>query len=219
MVTFSLSRRRAIFSALLVFTMQSVQALAATGSDALVREIATRLAKTDALRARFTQTRTLAAMKAPLVSRGDLLMMRESGIVWRIREPYQTTFVLDETGVTELDANGARAGRRKNGMRASAGASQASAMVRAILAGDLSSLYSQFDIQASGTPDRWTMSLTPNQPQLLQMIANVRVEGGAFLSNVLITSPNGDTTCFEFGAVTPLTRFSEAERALFEAVR
>ncbi|MEX3703139.1 outer membrane lipoprotein carrier protein LolA, partial [Paraburkholderia sp. BR14317] len=59
------------------------------GDAALVSQIASRLARASGVRAHFTQTQTLAAMKAPLVSTGSLLFFRERGVIWQVETPYR----------------------------------------------------------------------------------------------------------------------------------
>jgi outer membrane lipoprotein-sorting protein len=77
------------------------------GNDAaLVSQVASRLGQIKGVRAQFTQTQTLSAMKQPLVSTGTLVFYRERGVIWRIDTPYKATYVIGDTGVSEVDANG-----------------------------------------------------------------------------------------------------------------
>jgi outer membrane lipoprotein-sorting protein len=193
-----------------------VAALARPGlaqSDAqLVAQIAARLGAAKAVSARFTQTQTLAAMKAPLVSHGSLVFARDQGVIWRIDDPYRATYVISDAGVVEVNGAGQRAGRAA---RAPAGAAQVSKMMGAMLGGDLSPLYSQFDVKASGTPAHWTIMLKPDQPQLAQAVKGLRMEGGAYLDSLQLTTAGGDVTRMEFSNSTPLDTLPGAERALF----
>ncbi|KND61945.1 putative transmembrane protein [Candidatus Burkholderia verschuerenii] len=190
----------------------------ATPSDAdLVRAIVQRLSQGAGLRARFTQKPTVAALNAPLTSRGDLLVARDLGVVWRVTEPFRSVYVVGAQGVTELDPTDMRVRRSPRGTRAAAGATQASAMARALANGDLSSLYAQFEVRTSGSPDRWSMLLVPDQPQLKQVIGSVRLEGGAVLKSLCLNSPNGDVTLIELVDVSPFERLSDSDRAWFEA--
>ncbi|CAN0624323.1 Outer membrane lipoprotein carrier protein LolA [Burkholderia multivorans] len=180
---------------------------------ALVSQIAAHLAQAKGVRARFTQTQTLAAMKAPLVSAGSLLFFRERGVIWQVDTPYKATWVMSDAGIAEINAAGQRvAGRNAQGAR---GAAEISKMMRAMLAGDLSALYSQFDVEAHGAPGHWQMRLTPNQPQLAQAIRALQMSGGAYLQSVRIRLANGDVTQIDFDGSTAVTNLTPAERALF----
>jgi len=90
-------------------------------------------------------------------------------------------------------------------------------MMRAMLGGDLSALYSQFDVQASGTPAQWRMQLTPNQPQLAQAIKGLQMSGGSYLRTLRITLANGDVTTLDFSDTAKVTDLTSAEQQLFGA--
>lgn len=186
---------------------------AATADAGLVARIAAELAGKAAVRAQFRQTQTLAALSAPLVSTGTLVFVRDRGVIWHTETPYRVTYVIGDKSVTKIDASGNRStqGASRGGI------AQVSHMMRAMLGGDLSALYSQFDVAAHGTPTRWRMVLTPNQPQLAQAVKSLRMEGGAFLSALEITAANGDTTRIDFSGSEGIETLSPAELALFGA--
>ncbi|WP_175958950.1 LolA family protein [Burkholderia pyrrocinia] len=178
-------------------------------NTALVSDIAARLARVGAIRADFRQTQTLAAMKQPLVSTGSMLFDRASGVVWRIQTPYQATYVITDGGVREVGADGRLVAPSGNGR----GVAQVSRMMRDMLGGDLSALYAQFDVEASGTRERWRMLLRPNQPQLAQAVRTIEMGGGTYLGRLDMTFANGNVTTLEFTRATPVDGPAPAERA------
>jgi outer membrane lipoprotein-sorting protein len=189
---------------------------AATPSNAaLVSQIAAHLAQPKGVRAQFTQTQTLAAMKQPLVSNGSLLFFRERGVIWQIDTPYKATYVITDAGVVQVDANGHRVNTRS--AQGTRGVAQVSKMMRAMLGGDLSALYSQFDVSAEGSAAQWRMRLTPNQPQLAQSIKGLDMSGGDYLQSLRITLANGDVTKLEFANSTAVAEPTPDERSLFGA--
>ena len=167
------------------------------------------------VRAQFTQTQTLAAMKQPLISTGSLLFLRERGVIWQIATPYKATYVITDAGVAELDARGQRVTTR--GAQGTRGVAQVSKMMRAMLGGDLSALYSQFDVQAEGSAGNWRMRLTPNQPQIAQSIKSIQMNGGDYLQNLRIALANGDITQLEFSRSETVSEPAPAERSLLGA--
>jgi outer membrane lipoprotein-sorting protein len=185
----------------------------ATADAGLVARIAGQLASYRGVRAHFRQTQTLAALSAPLVSTGTLIFIRERGVIWRIDTPSHVTYVIGDTSVTKIDASGHRsaAGASRGGM------AQVAQMMRAMLSGDLSALYSQFDVAVSGAPARWQLLLTPNQPQLAQFVKALRMKGGAFLQTLEIDAANGDTTRIEFSGSEGIDSRAPDERDLFGA--
>ncbi|MGF6877059.1 LolA family protein [Paraburkholderia sp. MM5477-R1] len=188
---------------------------ASNANAALVSQIAAHLAQPKGVRAQFTQTQTLAAMKQPLVSNGTLLFFRERGVIWRIDTPYKATYVITDAGVAQLDASGRRVSTQS--AQGSRGVAQVSKMMRAMLGGDLSALYSQFDVSAEGSAAQWRMRLTPNQPQLAQSIKGLDMSGGDYLQNLRITLANGDVTKLEFANSAAVAEPTPDERSLFGA--
>ncbi|MFP3505202.1 LolA family protein [Burkholderia sp. SIMBA_062] len=188
-------------------------AVARPANAALVADVATRLARVGAIRADFRQTQTLSAMKQPLVSTGSMLFDRRSGVVWRIETPYKATYVITDGGMREVGADGRLVAPGGGGR----GVAQVSRMMRDMLGGDLSALYAQFDVEASGTPERWRMVLRPNQPQLAQAIRVLEMSGGAYLGKLDMTFANGNVTVLEFVRPTPVDAPAPIERGWLEA--
>ncbi|WNC90626.1 outer membrane lipoprotein carrier protein LolA [Paraburkholderia sp. FT54] len=208
-----------VFAPTVAWTESASAAASATqgapGNPALVSQIAARLAQAKGVRAQFTQTQTLAAMKQPLVSTGSLLFFRERGVIWQIDTPYKATYVITDAGVAEVNANGQRV--TAHSAQGTRGVAQVSKMMRAMLGGDLSALYSQFDVQAEGSAAQWRMQLTPNQPQIAQSIKGLEMNGGDYLQRLRITLANGDVTQLEFTKSAAVTELTAAERGLLGA--
>lgn len=193
----------------------AAEAAPSAGNPALVSQIAAHLAQAKGVRAQFTQTQTLAAMKQPLVSTGSLLFFRDRGVIWQIDTPYKATYVITDAGVAEVNANGQRV--TTHGAQGTRGVAQVSKMMRAMLGGDLSALYSQFDVEAEGSAAQWHMQLTPNQPQIAQSIKGLQMRGGDYLQSLLITLANGDITKLDFAKSAAVTEPTPAERSLLGA--
>ena len=212
----TLNWRGAVAALLIALSMPVFAAQPASASNTgLVSQIAGNLARAKGVRAQFTQTQTLSAMKQPLVSTGSLVFFRERGVIWQIDTPYKATYVITDTGVSEVNANGQRLTTNSgSGVR---GVAQVSRMMRAMLGGDLSALYAQFDVHADGTPAQWRMQLTPNQPQLAQSIKGLEMSGGDYLQALRITLANGDVTRIDFANSAAVSELPPADRTLFGA--
>ncbi|CAJ0718304.1 outer membrane lipoprotein carrier protein LolA [Ralstonia mannitolilytica] len=179
--------------------------------SALVSQVAAQLAQARGVRAQFVQTQTLQALQKPLVSSGTLLFVRDQGAIWRIEQPTRMTYVMTDAGVTTLDANDKPMAR---GARNAAGVAQVSRMMRAMLAGDLSALYSQFSVNAQGNASRWQLKLTPAQPQLAQALRGLELAGDTYVRSIRIRSANGDETRIDFTGSTRVDAPSAADRIL-----
>jgi outer membrane lipoprotein-sorting protein len=185
-------------------------------SSALVSQVAAQLAQANGVRAQFVQTQSLRAMQRPLVSSGTLLFLRDHGAIWRVEQPHRMTYVMTDAGVTTLDADDKPVAR---GARNAAGVAQVSRMMRAMLTGDLSALYSQFDVNAQGSVSRWHLRLIPAQPQLAQALRGLDLAGDTYVRSIRVQSANGDETRIEFTGSTRVEAPNAAERALLGAPR
>jgi len=180
--------------------------------SALVGQIAQVLGQHQGVRADFTQTQTLAALKQPAVSHGTLLFASRQGVLWQVDTPYRTTYVFRDQQVIEIDANGRRSVRDS---RDAAGMRQVTQLMRAMLAGDLSGLYTQFRVTASGSTAQWRLQLLPDQPQLAQAIKSVSLSGGQFLQSLQLDLASGDTLHLDFTHSVALDLLTPAEQAEF----
>jgi hypothetical protein len=65
--------------------------------------------------------------------------------------------------------------------------------LRATLAGDLPALERVFAVEFTGDLDRWTLTLSPRDPQVSKTVSRVRIDGSRdVLSKVEIVEANGD---------------------------
>ena len=195
-------------------TLANAASPEAPQDSALVSQVAAQLAQSHGVRAQFVQTQSLQAMQKPLVSSGTLLFLRDQGALWRIEQPTRMTVVMTDAGVTTLDANDKPMAR---GARNAAGVAQVSRMMRAMLAGDLSALYSQFSVNAQGNPSRWQLKLTPAQPQLAQALRGLDLAGDTYVRSIRIRAANGDETRIEFTGSTRVDAPNATERTLLGA--
>lgn len=179
----------------------------------LVGQIAQQLGQYRGVRAAFTQTQSLAALKQPAVSRGQLVLAREQGLLWQLEVPYRTTYVFRDAQVIEIDADGRRSVTDSHAL---AGMQQVTRLMRAMLAGDLSGLYTQFKVTASGTVAQWRLQLQPDQPQLAQAIKGITLAGGSFLQSVHLDLASGDTLQLDFTHSVALDTLTPAEQAEFK---
>ncbi len=203
-------KRRTVIGAMCFTLCIPVLARGTPTGDDMVAQIAAHLAAAPGVRAEFVQTQNLAAMQKPLVSTGSLVFLRGHGMIWRIATPYQAIYRITADGIAEVDAQGVRKpNANPNGVR---GMSQISKMLNAMLGGDLSGLYSQFDVAPSGRISQWRLLLIPNQPQLAQAIKQLELDGGEFLQGIRIMQANGDSIQIEFLHSTAIHALTPAER-------
>jgi len=184
----------------------------AWAAPSLVDQIAAQTNATPVLRASFVQTKTMAALRRPLISSGQLLLSRERGLAWHIEAPLRVTYLLSERGVTEIDAQGAR---RTRDARDLPGLAQISRTFQALLGGNLDALRESFDINAQGTPEAWRLVLLPRQRQTATFLRQLELTGGQHVESITVVEAQGDRTVMQMSHIGSDTALTAAEAAQF----
>jgi len=179
-------------------------------ADAL-GEIRARLEAHAVVRAEFVQTRTMADLQRPLVSRGRLVVWGASGVIWHLEKPVRATYVLRDESTIEIAADGTRTVRSARDDR---GAARVGRVLRAVLKGDAKALDAWFDAVAQIADKSWTLTLAPRQGPLAFYVKSVQLSGGDFLDSVRIVEENGDATQMQFHNSRGGSEPSEEERRL-----
>ncbi len=184
----------------------------AASADTLSR-IGAQIERYPVLRAEFVQSKQMAAMKRPLLTRGRLTFSRQRGVLWRIEQPYRITYLLGETRIVEIAADGVRRVRETGEVP---GLAQVGRVFRAMLGANGAALREYFDIAVQGDATRWTIELTPRQAQLAQYLSGMTLSGGRFVEEIRIVETGGDRTQIRFEHSEGAQALSEAEAALFD---
>ncbi|MFZ6649489.1 outer membrane lipoprotein carrier protein LolA [Undibacterium sp. TJN25] len=172
------------------------------------------LVQSPVLRGEFEQSKQVAGFKKNLLSRGDFLVAREHGVIWRTREPFASLLKLtrDEIVATQggeiafrLSASKEPSVRIINGLMFS------------LLNGDIQSLAEHFRVDGSASGKTWKLLLTPRNPALSKMISQVELAGDQYVRNINIAEANGDKTSIHFFAQsTEPAKLSPEEAARFD---
>lgn len=181
----------------------------------LLAQVRQRLDDVAVLRGDFEQRKTLKGFKNPLVSRGDFLVARGRGVLWRTREPFASTLVVtrdrlvarqaDGTVGTQIDA------RTEPGVRA------VNEMLFALMSADMEVLDKRFDIDGrlSGKA-AWQLSLKPREASLAQWVTRIELDGDHVVRQVRMTEASGDVVVTQFSAHTTAAALSREDGARFD---
>lgn len=178
--------RRLILS-LLLFAAAPLRAAAPADADTLAR-IGAQIEQHAVVRAEFTQSKRMAALKRPLVTTGRLVFSRRHGVLWQIEQPYRITYVLGEERIVEIAADGTR---RERGLRDVPGMAQVGRVFRALLGANTAALGETFTVVVRGDPDKWEIDLKPRQAQLAQFLSGLHLSGGRFVESIRIDENGG----------------------------
>jgi hypothetical protein len=208
-----LQQRRGLLiaTALVALGAHPVQA----ADSPLIARLRQRLAAPAVLRGQFEQRKTLQGFKNPLVSRGDFLVARGRGVVWRTREPQASTLVVTRDRLVSRQADGSVAmqveAAKEPGIRA------VNEMLFAVMSADLQALAGQFTVDgsAAGTAP-WKLALQPSNPALRKFIARAELEGDRFVTTVRLWEGEGDSSVVTLTGHTAAAELTPEEAARFD---
>lgn len=163
--------------------------LAATGAQAFdLQQLDQQLSQSAVIRGDFVQEKHLRALAQPLVSRGQFVLARDRGLLWRLRSPLEQDYRISDAGVARRDGD-----QWRNGEPART-AAQFNRLLLAVLRGDSAALAKDFELQLSGSPDRWELALTPRSTLLKQVFTRILISGGATPTRIELRETQGDST-------------------------
>jgi Outer membrane lipoprotein carrier protein LolA-like len=161
--------------------------------DALMQELAARPSG----HVTFTEVQHLGVLDRPLESSGELLYQAPDRLEKRILKPRPETLVLAH-GVLS-----ATRGKHTRTMELAAWPQLAPLLesLRATLTGDRATLERIFSVALEGDAARWTLKLTPKDPEAARAVRRVIITGeNAKLETVEILAADGDRSLLTIGA-------------------
>ena len=158
---------------------------------------AAELSSAQVLRGRFIQRRNLSGLPRPLVSRGEFLLARDTGILWETREPFASEFVLTESGMIlrDGDTQSRVTSTDQPALRAPL------ELFLAVFALDLARLEKSFELYGEGDGSYWRLDLRPRQARMAEVFTRAIVSGSRYVERIELEAPNGDRTEIELTAV------------------
>jgi outer membrane lipoprotein carrier protein LolA len=186
-----ITARCALVCALLYGGMVHAQAPAA------LDEVMQLLAKRTHGHVAFTEVHTLAMLKQPLNSSGELIYDAPDRLQKRTLEPRPESLQLDHGELTLERGHRKRVVALKDYPQVIPFVES----IRATLAGDRPSLERYFNLHFAGTPAGWTLELQPRDPQVSATVQQVRIEGAqGAIRSVRIRQSDGDESLLTIGA-------------------
>ena len=164
--------------------------------DAIMHELAARRSG----HVTFTEVRHLAVLDRPLESSGELIYEAPDRLEKRVQKPHPETLVLAH-GVLS-----ATRGKRTRTTELAAWPQLAPLLesLRATLAGDRVTLERIFSVKLTGDAARWTLELTPRDPEAARSVSRVIITGeNASLETVEILEADGDRSLLTLGPELP----------------
>lgn len=140
-------------------------------------------------RVRFTETRHLALLDAPLTATGELVYVPPARLERHTETPVRETMVLD--GDTLQLTREDRTHTLK--LRDYPEAAALIESIRATLAGDRRTLERTYALSLSGSAGQWALDLLPSDPAVAKVVLRIRVTGErGLVRGVEILQADGD---------------------------
>ncbi|NHQ85423.1 outer membrane lipoprotein carrier protein LolA [Iodobacter sp. HSC-16F04] len=180
----------------------------------LTASVKERLAQPGVLRGDFEQNKQVSGFKKPLVSRGDFLVARDLGVLWRTKTPFASTLKLsrDEIVATQDGAVAFRLSASKE-----PSVRMINGLLFSLMNGDVSSLGELFKIEGGVNGKAWQLTLTPRQAALGKIMRKIELSGDQFVRRILLDEANGDQTAIHLSAQnTEPAKLSSEEHTRFE---
>lgn len=179
-------------------------------------ELQQRFTEQPVVRAHFDQTRTIKNLPQPLRSQGEMLVARDTGLLWDQKTPFPMLLMLDDKRMVQvINHQPAQVITAENNPQMF----QFNHLLRALFQADRKVLEQNFriDFQDKGQ-GRWTLCLTPTTTPLDKIFATIDLAGQTWLESIQLNDKQGDRTDIALSQhqLTPAT-LTHDERQRFAA--
>ncbi len=151
-----------------------------------------------AIRGEFAQRRHLAGLTKPLESSGSFLFARDAGIEWHTQVPFDSQFLLTDSGITQRDEGGET-------LRIDASDQPALSVVSrvffALFSLDFDALSHDFEMRGAREARGWRLELTPRSDALRKVFRKAALTGDAAVQRVVLEEGSGDSSTIDLSAV------------------
>lgn len=172
-------------------------------------------AGTPVVRARFSQTKRIQALRRPLISSGTFLYAKDHGVFWDFENPSPTRYIITENAIMEESGDGPpRITTASDQPRIR----EFGALFLSVFTGQFDLLDDKFNVKVEWEEDDWMLGLTPKSPLLRRVISHIVINGDTRVERVRILETNGDLTDLRFLDPVPAEHLTDEERARFESL-
>lgn len=189
-----------LIKALLLYLLAFGQGIA---GEAVLTEIAARLAKTQISQGDFHQQKHLKVLHKPLISTGAFTYHQSKGVIWKTLTPVASVLLVNESKLLT--------GQGEQAVPAAFGK-----VFKAMLGGDLATLTDSFSVTGTDQSTSWQLELTPKDQMLKKVISTMVLSGDTELRNLEIHEAVGNITRISFENITHPTQLTTEQEADFE---
>ncbi|HCJ6524158.1 TPA: LolA family protein [Enterobacter cloacae] len=155
-------------------------------------ELQQRFAEQPVVRAHFEQVRTIKDMPQPLRSQGEMVIARDSGLLWDQKAPFPMMLLLDDKRMVQtINGQPPQTITADNNPQMF----QFNHLLRALFQADRKVLEDNFRIDFKDQGEgRWSLVLTPTTTPLNTLFTTLDLGGATYLESVRLNDKQGDRT-------------------------
>ena len=160
-------------------------------------ELAQTLQKPANVQGAFTQQRYLKSLSKPMTTNGQCVLIPKRGLLWHMQKPFENRLRVRADGIMQWNGKSWVAANQSK----MNGQSQQIRLFLDLLGGNTQGLEKQFDLQLSGSQQKWTLRLNPKTALMKQIFNHIEISGDSVVRRIELNEKQGDRTVMQFNQV------------------
>ena len=160
-------------------------------------ELAQTLQKPANVQGAFTQQRYLKSLTQPMTTNGQFVLIPKRGLLWHMQKPFENRLRVRADGIMQWNGKSWVAANQSK----MNGQSQQIRLFLDLLGGNTQGLEKQFDLQLSGSQQKWTLRLNPKTALMKQIFNHIEISGDNVVRRIELNEKQGDRTVMQFNQV------------------
>lgn len=161
---------------------------AARADDFSLEQLSRQLSEPEVVRGTFVQEKYLRSLPQPLVSSGSFVLARDRGLLWLLGKPVQQDYRISASGIARRNAGVWQQSDQQGP------AARQNDLFLAVLRGNTEALQRDFELDLSGEPQGWALTLKPRSRLLKQIFDTIVIEGSVTAERIELLETQGDST-------------------------
>ena len=154
-----------------------------------LEQLMAELAHVERAQAQFVEQKYMKVLKTPLESRGTLIYEAPDRMIKRTEKPKPESMTVEGERLT-LERQGRTRTLRLQDYPVLWAFIES---IRATLKGDLAALQHFYQVELSGEPQRWTLSMKPKEAKMTRVISSIEIAGAqGKIKTVKVQEAQGD---------------------------
>lgn len=169
---------------------------ASFGNAMTLEDVERNLSSINVFRSNFSQTRYVSGLSEPLESSGHLLLLKNSGLAWIQKKPFEVSFIFtEEHFVQKFPGQGEKVTKRSERPQIF----RLTDLFATIFSGGHKFLKDYFELQFFPQDnDSWKIILVPIDARLKKVFMSVQLLGSQLINQATIYETSGNKTVINF---------------------